>query len=122
MANFIFIQPYTIRKGNISITSNGATGGTIVKSFNVGDIIEGVKKSQPAGIPNAPANVWIETVVNGETFSIGDFLVKEYTGAGSPTTNNSGSTPFVWTPIKKVFAGALAISAIFGILKLAKVI
>jgi hypothetical protein len=123
MAKFIFLQPYTIRTGNISITSQGATGGTIVKSFNTGDIIEGVKKSMSAGQPNLPPIVTIETVVDGKTYPIADFLVKEYTGASSPTTDNkSGSTPFVWTPMKKVFAGALAIGAIFGILKLAKVI
>lgn len=47
--------------------------------------------------------------------------------ADAPITTNdnkssTGSTPFVWTPMKKVFAGALAIGAVLGILKLAKVI
>jgi hypothetical protein len=45
MQKYIFTQPYSIRKGNYSIGSGGATGGTIFKSFNKGDIIEGVKKS-----------------------------------------------------------------------------
>jgi|GEM_PF-4314859 len=118
MAKFIFLQPKTIRTGNISVSSGGATGGIIVKSFTTGDIIEGIKKSQPAGIENAPANVYIDTVIDGKTYSIAAFLVKEYTGAGSTSDNKSGSPQFVWTPIKKVFAGALVIGAIFGILKL----
>lgn len=53
------------------------------------------------------------------------------TGTSTPdnkattTTNNTkttDSTKFVWTPIKKVVAGALIIGAIYGILKLTKVI
>ena len=147
MVKFIFLQPYTIRVGNISITSGGATGGTIIKSFNTGDIIEGVKKSMSAGQPNLPPIVAIETVVDGKTYAIADFLVKEYTaqlntyinsgsqnntGTSTPdnkattTTNNTktttDNTKFVWTPIKKLVAGALIIGVIYGILKLTKVI
>jgi hypothetical protein len=68
MAKYRFLQPYTIRTGNFSITTQGATGGTIVKSFNTGDIIEGVKKTMPAGQPNFPPSVFIETVVDGKTY------------------------------------------------------
>jgi hypothetical protein len=37
-------------------------------------------------------------------------------------TSSNGSTPFVWTPMKKFVAGALAIGAVLGILKLTKFI
>lgn len=114
MAKYIFTQPYIIRTGSTSITS----GGTIVKSFNTGDIIEGVKKSMSAGQPGLPPIVSIETVVDGKIYPIADFLVKEYTGDGLPISNNK----FEWTPFKKGIAAILAIGTIFGILKLTKVI
>jgi hypothetical protein len=49
------------------------------------------------------------------------------TGTSTPdnkvsTDVSTDSTKFVWTPIKKVVAGALIIGAIYGILKLTKVI
>lgn len=122
MAKYIFTQPYTIRTGNVSITSGGATGGTIVKSFNTGDIIEGVRKSTPAGIPNAPANVFVETVVNGQTFQISDFLLKEYTGtANANNTNNKGASTTIFTT-KNIIIGVVAIVAVIGALKVFKVI
>ena len=80
MAKFIFLEPYTIRIGDdISYSQDGATGGTIVKSFNTGDVIEGIKKSQPAGVPGGSPYVYIETIVDGQTFAIADSFLKEYT-------------------------------------------
>jgi len=80
MAKFIFLEPYTIRIGDdISYTQDGATGGTIVKSFNTGDVIEGIKKSQPAGVPGGSPYVYIETIVDGQTFAFSNSSVYSFT-------------------------------------------
>jgi hypothetical protein len=118
MAKYIFTQPYSIRKGNYSIGSGGATGGTIFKSFNKGDIIEGVKKSMSAGQPNLAPIVTIETVVNGETHSISDFLLKEYTEESLPTTTNKSTS----NDSKKTITIVLVVIAVLGLLKWKKII
>lgn len=64
----------------------------------------------------------VEYVDVGDKVSIKNDVVN--TGSGNSSTNNpsTGSNKFVWTPMKKVVAGALAIGAVLGMLKLAKVI
>ena len=118
MAKYIFLQPYSIRKGNYSIGSGGATGGIIVKSFNKGDIIEGTKKSMSAGQPNLPPIVSIATVINGETHEIQDYLLKDYTEASLSTTNNTTNG----NDSKKTITIVLVVVAVLGLLKWKKVI
>ena len=129
MAKFIFLQPYTIRIGNISVGQGGATGGTIVKSFNTGDIIEGVRKLRHAGLPNRPHEVTIETVVDGKSHSIAGFLVKGYTGTESVTDAkteivtdaNKKQSASMFTP-KNIVIGVLVAVGIYGLLKFTKII
>jgi hypothetical protein len=118
MAKYIFLQPYSIRKGNYSIGSGGATGGTIVKSFNKGDIIEGTKQSMSAGQPNLAPIVSIATVINGETYEIQDYLLKEYTEESLPTNTNKLTS----NDSKKTITIVLVVVAILGLLKWKKVI
>lgn len=88
MKQYIFTQPYTIRTGNFTVGQNGATGGTVVKSFSTGDVVEGVKKVQVAGIPNAPDTVSIEIVINGNKYNIPSHVVKEHKGTPNLPSNN----------------------------------
>jgi len=140
MAKYILEQPYIIRTG-ISVGQEGASGGTIVKSFNVGDIIEGVKITPPllgglAGqnVKLAKPNDVINTVLyDGKTYSIPIYLVKEYI-LDSKESDNTTATPilvnaqkpisnsFVWTPMKKGIVVVLAIATAFYLLKVNKVI
>ena len=118
MAKYIFLQPYSIRKGNYSIGSGGATGGIIVKSFNKGDIIEGTKQSMSAGQPNLPPIVTISTIINGETHSISDFLLKKYTEESSSINTNTLNS----NDSKKTITFILVVVAVLGLLKWKKVI
>ena len=144
MAKYIFTQPYIVRTG-ISVGQEGASGGTIEKSFNVGDIIEGVKITPPllgglAGqnVKLAKPNDVINTVVDGKKYFIPIYLVKEYILDSNTTTNtttNTTATPtenvdaqkpipnsFVWTPMKKGIVVVLAIATALYLLKVNKVI
>jgi hypothetical protein len=140
MAKYIFKQPYIIRTG-ISVGQEGASGGTIEKSFNIGDIIEGVKITPPlsgglAGqnVKLAKPNDVINTVVDGKKYSIPIYLVNEYI-LDSKESDNTSTTPlsvdtkkpipnsFVFTPkMKKGIFVVLAIATVFYLLKVNKVI
>ena len=139
MTKYIFKQPYIVRTG-ISVGQEGASGGTIEKSFNVGDIIEGVKITPPrlgglAGqnvILSEPNDV-INTVVDGKKYFIPIYLVKEYI-LDSKESDNKTAIPisvdaqkpipnsFVWTPMKKGIVVVLAIATALYLLKVNKVI
>lgn len=139
MAKYIFTQPYIVRTG-ISVGQEGASGGTIEKSFNVGDMIEGVKITPPllgglAGqnIKLAKPNDVINTVVDGKKYFIPIYLVKEYI-LDSKESDNKTAIPisvdaqkpipnsFVWTPMKKGIVVVFAIATAFYLLKVNKVI
>ena len=139
MTKYIFKQPYIVRTG-ISVGQEGASGGTIEKSFNVGDIIEGVKITPPllGGLAgqnvklSAPNDV-INTVVDGKKYFIPIYLVKEYI-LDSKESDNKTAIPisvdaqkpipnsFVWTPMKKGIVVVLAIATALYLLKVNKVI
>ena len=139
MTKYIFKQPYIVRTG-ISVGQEGASGGTIEKSFNVGDIIEGVKITPPllgglAGqnVKLSTANDVINTVVDGKKYFIPIYLVKEYI-LDSKESDNKTAIPisvdaqkpipnsFVWTPMKKGIVVVLAIATALYLLKVNKVI
>ena len=139
MTKYIFKQPYIVRTG-ISVGQEGASGGTIEKSFNVGDIIEGVKITPPllgglAGqnVKLSTANDVIDTVVDGKKYFIPIYLVKEYI-LDSKESDNKTAIPisvdaqkpipnsFVWTPMKKGIVVVLAIATALYLLKVNKVI
>ena len=73
-----------------------------------------------------PLSVLNKVATNIDASQLNTYINSGNQNNTGTTTNNTktttDSTKFVWTPIKKVVAGALIIGAIYGILKLTKVI
>ena len=111
----------------------------VLYHFNNGDVIDVQKmffndkgegwEAQVSAITeqNRTVPFSILTKVSDATPITTNISRKEQTLSGSKdgmaySGQPNGSKQFVWTPMKKVVAGALAIGAVLGILKLAKVI
>ena len=129
MAKYIFTAPYTIGTPELTSKQGVVTPATTIRVFKVGDIIEGTFNTNTLNVNNPNPAKWIEVKINGQVYPIPFNLVKEYTGTAgvtdtsTNTTANSNKTQSVsmFTP-KNIFIGVLAIGAIFGLLKLGKVI
>lgn len=80
MAKFIFIKEYQITKTN-DLQTNPII--EIVKSFNVGDVIEGTKKE--IEVWSSPSKTYVETIINSQTYNIPVDVLKE------SDTNKSGN-------------------------------
>lgn len=141
------IAPYAYRdckkRGGIGVTGclewatrNFKVGDTLISnndipvlvpvlaiSFVNGRLFSGGVEQQVNSIPLS--------VLNKVATNIDASQLNTYINSGSQSNTvtstpdnkvSTDSTKFVWTPIKKVVAGALIIGAIYGILKLTKVI
>lgn len=122
---YVFIKEYTIGHPETTSKQGVVTPATIIKQFKIGDIILG-SKMITRGIIN---NEYIETTINGNTYSLMPNLVNEYLSSdevavNSNTQSNSiakkETTTFLTT--KNIVIGLVSIAAIFGILKVSKVI
>ena len=144
-----YSQPYCKKMGGIGVTGclelatrNFKVGDTLISnndipvsaiSFVNGRLFSGGVEQQVNRIPLSVLN---KVATNIDASQLNTYInsgSQSNTGTSTPdnkattTTNNTkttatDSTKFVWTPIKKVVAGALIIGAIYGILKLTKVI
>ena len=96
-------------------------------SFVDGRLFSGGVEQQQRRIPLSVLN---KVATNIDASQLNTYInsgSQSNTGTSTPdnkvsTDVSTDSTKFVWTPIKKVVAGALIIGAIYGILKLTKVI
>ena len=110
-------------------TKDFSTNGKPPLVFKKGDIIEATFDAGRTGKEGEPAvpSIFINVPTGGQFRLPSMDIVAPYTGSSTETNRNvdvpkSGSTPFVWTPMKKVVGAVLAIGAVLGILKLTKVI
>ena len=145
------IAPYPYRdckkRGGIGVTGcleyatrNFKVGDTLISnndipvyipvlaiSFVNGRLFSGGVEQQVTSIPLSVLN---KVATNIDASQLNTYInsgSQSNTGTSTPdnkvsTDVSTDSTKFVWTPIKKVVAGALIIGAIYGILKLTKVI
>jgi hypothetical protein len=123
MAKYTFSKPYS---------TNVAVGGVVglrKYSWNAGDVVdaEPFTSKNPSDAPQVRSLVNPNPIQGGDMFAyipLSILTVGATTGNNTSNSNTqkSGSTPFVWTPMKKVVASVLAIGAVLGILKLTKVI
>ena len=143
-----YAQSYCKKMGGIGITGcleyatrNFKVGDTLISNNDIpvaaislvnGRLFSGGVEQQVNGIPLSVLN---KVATNIDASQLNTYInsgSQNNTGTSTPdnkattTTNNTktttDNTKFVWTPIKKVVAGALIIGAIYGILKLTKVI
>jgi len=117
------VLPNTNGQPNILFKKGDAIVGQQVEKFIFNQKMKGIlakptvstaRVETPDGltfVPFSQIDIIVDNSPQGSSSSSSDV---------NKSTN--GSTPFVWTPMKKVVAGALAIGAVLGILKLAKVI
>lgn len=113
------------------VTRNFKVGDTLISnndipvsaiSFVDGRLFSGGVEQQVS----IPLSVLNKVATNIDASQLNTYINSGNQNNTGTTTNNTktttDSTKFVWTPIKKVVAGALIIGAIYGILKLTKVI
>lgn len=113
------------------VTRNFKVGDTLISnndipvsaiSFVDGRLFSGGVEQQV----RIPLSVLNKVATNIDASQLNTYINSGNQNNTGTTTNNTktttDSTKFVWTPIKKVVAGALIIGAIYGILKLTKVI
>lgn len=139
-----YSQPYCKKMGGIGVsgclewaTRNFKVGDTLISnndipvsaiSFVDGRLFSGGVEQQV--INRIPLSVLNKVATNIDASQLNTYInsgSQSNTGTSTPdnkvsTDVSTDSTKFVWTPIKKVVAGALIIGAIYGILKLTKVI
>ncbi|MSP69606.1 MAG: hypothetical protein EXR20_04975 [Bacteroidetes bacterium] len=115
----------------------------VTRNFKVGDTLISSQSLSPYSNPltfvdgrlfsggveqqvRIPLSVLNKVATNIDASQLNTYINSGNQNNTGTTTNNTktttDSTKFVWTPIKKVVAGALIIGAIYGILKLTKVI
>lgn len=135
-----YAQSYCKKMGGIGITGcleyatrNFKVGDTLISSqslspysnpltFVDGGLFSGGVEQQVS----IPLSVLNKVATNIDASQLNTYInsgSQNNTGTSTPDNKvSTDSTKFVWTPIKKVVVGALIIGAIYGILKLTKVI
>jgi len=125
MTKFKFIKPFSSR-----VTVGGAVGMG-VKSWKIGDVVEGSVKGNSIEIRIAPHSVFNDKPSNmsyQEMLLVPSEFLKEYSGKEDVNLKKEINNSNMGDPNKKLFStqniiiGILVIGGIFGILKWKKII
>lgn len=134
--SYTFNQDFDANGTNVIPPMGGGANFQLKYHFKKGDVFEGEilggevnPKNPSAGASPTRLVIYTPNAQKPDGSAWGGSAVFQVplnvvgaTSVSSAKSGSTGSTPFVWTPAKKVIGAVLAIGAVFGILKLTKVI